>query len=108
MNESIPANTFEAEKSTFLPLLLLGVSFAFLLIFQVSMLLPQRELLQKVVAQNDTMVQQSLQVQASLQKLAVDLLAAAKDDKDAQAVIAKYGIQVNGASPVPAASPAVK
>ena len=98
-------------KGPFLPLVLLEISLALVLIFQVSVLKPQRDLLQQVIKQNEKGVEQSLQVQTALQKLVVDLLAAAKDDKDAQAIIAKYGIQVSSTNPAaataaPAATPA--
>lgn len=107
MNEMNPQENFEstATKGAFLPLLLLGVSFALILIFQVSVMLPQRGALQKVVEHNTKGVEQSKQVQSGLQKLVMDLIAAAADDKDAQAIITKYGIQVSGSSPVPAGSP---
>jgi len=110
MNELTPENNFESpeSKGAFLPLLLLGISFALVLIFQISVLLPQRDLLQKVIKQNEKGVEQSRQVQAGLQKLVMDLIAAAPDDKDAQAIITKFGIQVSGTSPVPAASPSAK
>ena len=109
MNELTPEDDFQSlePKGTFLPLLLLGISFALVLIFLVSVPLPQRGLLQKVIKQNEKGVEQSKQVQTGLQKLVMDLIAAAPDDKDAQAIITKFGIQVSGTSPVPAASPAV-
>jgi len=105
MNESTPENNVGAPESlsAFLPLTLLGLSFALLLIFQVSLLVPQRSLLNKAITQNKQGVQQSQQVQAGLQTLVMDLVGAAKDDKDAQAIIAKYGIQVSGTSAAPAA-----
>lgn len=94
------------SMSAFLPLTLLGISVLLGLIFQVSVMVPQRTLLQNVITHNEKGVQQSKQVQAGLQKLVMDLIAAAPQDKDAQAIITKYGIQVSGTSPVPAASPA--
>jgi len=107
MNESTENHAGSSEcSSAFLPLLLLGVSFALILIFQVSILLPQRSLLNNVIKQSEQGVQQSKQVQSGLQTLVLDLIGAAKDDKDAQAIITKYGIQVSGTSPV--AAPAAK
>jgi hypothetical protein len=94
------------SKGAFLPVLLLEISFALILMFQIAILLPQRDLLQKVIKQNEKGVEQSTQVQGALQKLVVDLVGASADDKDAQAIIAKYGIQVSGAPAAPAASPA--
>ena len=107
MNDVTDTKSAESNGS-FLPLLLLGMGFALVLIFQVSVLLPQRGLLQKIIEQNKKGVEQSKQVQAGLQKLVMDLIAASPDDKDAQAIITKYGIQVSGTSPVPAAKPTAK
>jgi len=113
MNESTPDFEFESSQSmsAFLPLALLGVSLAIVLIFQVSVLLPQRTLLQQALTQSEQGVEQSKQVQAGLQRLVMDLVNSSADDKDAQAIIAKYGIQVTGGAapaPAPAASPASK
>ena len=107
MNANLSENSAGEQMSSFLPLLLLACSFVLILIFQVSQLLPQRSLLQNALVQNTQGVQQSKQVQAGLQKLVMDLAAAAAEDKDAQAIMTKYGIQVSG-SPAPAASPAQK
>ena len=90
--------------SAFLPLTLLAISLLLLMIFQISILLPQRANLQKAITQGEQAVAQSKQVQANLQKLVMDLVGAAAEDKDAQAIITKYGIQVSGTAPVPAAS----
>ena len=106
MNElNTPQDASESSqcKGAFLPLVLVAISLALILIFQVSMQLPQRDLLRKFIQQNGKGVEQSLQVQASLQKLVTDLFAAASDDKDAQAIIAKYGIQMTGTNGAPAA-----
>jgi hypothetical protein len=69
------------------------------------MLLTQRTFLQQALVQNEQGVQQSKQVQTSLQRLVMDLVNSASDDKDAQAIIAKYGIQVSGTAPASAARP---
>ena len=110
MNESTSDLEFEQARSmsAFLPLALLGASLALVLAFQVSVILPQKGLLQQALTQNEQSVQQSKQVQAGLQRLVMDVVNAATDDKDAQAIIAKYGIQVSGSAPAPAASPASK
>ena len=105
MNESTASH--DCCKGAFLPLLLLSISFALILAFQVSALHQQGLMLHQILKQNEKGVEQSLQVQASLQKLVMDLVAVSADDKDAQAIIAKYGIQV-AAPAAPAASPAAK
>ena len=107
MNDSTSDFDLESSRSmsAFLPLALLGVTLAMVLVFQVSILLPQRTLLQQALTQNEVGVQQSKQVQAGLQRLVMDLVNSAADDKDAQAIIAKYGIQVTGNPAAAAASP---
>jgi len=107
MNASTPENSTNAESmSAFLPLTLLGISFLLLLLFQISLLVPQRAFLQKVIAANGQRVEQSKQVQTNLQKLVMDLVETAKTDSDAQALVTKYGIQVTGTSaPNPLAAP---
>ena len=100
-------NDFESPslKSSFLPLLLLGISFALILLFQVSALQAQRGQLQTILEQNKKGVEQSQQVQGALQKLVMDLMETAATDKDAQAIIAKYNIQVSGTSAASASKP---
>ena len=100
-----------SSMSAFLPLALLGVSFAIVLIFQLSTLLSQRDLLQKVISQNEAGVQQAKQMQAGLEKLIVEFNAAAP--AEAQAVLARRGVQFKGngtpassASTAPSESPA--
>ncbi|MEI6561500.1 MAG: hypothetical protein WCO68_05370 [Verrucomicrobiota bacterium] len=89
-------------KGAFLPLLLLEISLALVLIFQVSMQVPQRNLLQSILKQNAKGVEQSQQVQADLIKLISEFNEVAPEE--AKTVFAKYGIQLNGApTPAPAA-----
>ena len=107
MNASNPDTTpCCGGKSAFLPLTILALSFALIMGSEVYNTKAQRDLLINGVVQRKPAVQQSLQVQSGLQKLAMDLLDAAKDDNDAKKIIAKYNIQVSG-NPVvaPAASP---
>ncbi|XHR30228.1 MAG: hypothetical protein ACFUZC_06640 [Chthoniobacteraceae bacterium] len=96
------------EMSPFLPITLLAVCLLLTSIFQLSLMLPQRSQLQRVIAQNEQGVGQSQQVQQGLQRLVEGLVGIAKDDKDAQAIIAKHNIRVNNQAPnqAPAASPA--
>ena len=105
MNEfTVPQDPSDSTaKSTFLPLVLVALSFVLVLIFQVSMQMPQRNLLQNIIKQNERNVEQSVQLQSRLQKLVMDIMEASKNDKDAQSIIAKYGIQMTGASAAPAA-----
>ncbi len=105
MNASQTDSATPCCQSAFLPLLLLGLSFALILIFQVSMLLPQRGLLQTVIEQNKKAVEQSQQLQADFVKLATEFNEAAPGE--AKAAFAKYGIQLSApsASPSPAAKP---
>ncbi|MDD5351170.1 MAG: hypothetical protein PHQ12_13245 [Chthoniobacteraceae bacterium] len=112
MNSSTPDLDYQPSQpmSGFLPITLLGVSLALVLIFQISMLLPQRDALRQALVQSEKPVEQSKLVQAALQRLVTDVYTAAPDDKDAQAIIAKYGIRMDGtaanAAAAPAASPA--
>ena len=92
-------------KGAFLPLLLLEISLAIILIFQVSILLPQRAMLQNIIKQNEKVVEQSQQVQVDFVKLATEFNGVAPEQ--AKVVFAKYGIQMAGA-PAAAASPAAK
>jgi hypothetical protein len=98
------------EMSPFLPITLLAICVLLTSIFQLSMMLPQRSQLQRVIAQNEQGVAQSQQVQQGLQRLVEGLVTLAKDDKDAQAIIAKHNIRINGQQPgnaqAPATSPA--
>ena len=91
----------EQQTSAFLPIVLLGVAVLLFNLFQLSMLLPQRTQLQRIISQNEQAVAQSREVQGKLQKIVEDLVNISKDNKDAQAIIAKYNISVrpNGAAP---------
>jgi len=92
--------------NAFLPLTLLSLSFAIILGSEVYTSNLQRGLLEQGIAQREPAVQQSRQVQSGLQKLAMDLFEAAKDDSDAKKIIAKYNIQFSGnPAAAPAASP---
>jgi len=88
----------------FVPLVLLSVSFIVLLGWQVSNTSSQRTQLENAITRQEPAVNQSHQVQASLAKLAEDLLQAAQTDDTAKAIAAKY-IQHNANA---AASPAAQ
>ena len=106
MNEfTAPKDNFESSacKGAFLPLVLVGLSLAIVLLFQVSMQLPQREMLKQIVKQNEKGVEQSQQVQGELQKLVMDFNAVAPDET--KAVLARLGVQwTPPASPAPSPS----
>lgn len=92
--------------SAFLPLVLLGVSIALILVFQLTILFPQRSALQTSVTQNEQAVQQSREIQAGLIRIAEQFNAVAPEET--RAVLNKRGIQVSGGVPTvtaPAASP---
>jgi exonuclease VII small subunit len=61
--------------------------------------------LEASIQKSELGVQQSKQVQAHLQQLVTDIIDAAKTDKDAQQIIKKYGIQVNGTTSTNATNP---
>ena len=86
----------------FIPLVLLSISFIVLLGWQLSNFSTQRGQLENAITQQEPAVNQSHQVQATLAKLANDLLEAAQTDDKAKAIANKY-IRPNNAAP--AASP---
>jgi len=100
MNTELEFEQQSQKMSCFLPLTLLAVSLLAILFFQVSLLISQKSLLNNAIEQGKPGVQQSQQVQAGLSNLLQDVMAAAQNDKDAQAIIDKYGIRpVAGAAP---------
>ena len=104
MNEFTPEDDFESPepKGAFLPLVLLGSSFALILIFQVSSLLPQRDQLNRLIKQNEQGVTQSRQNQVALVKLAQEFNDVAPEQ--AKVVFANRGIQLSGGT-APSVSP---
>jgi hypothetical protein len=83
-------------------LVILSISFIVLLAWQVSNFSTQRKMLQTNIDSQQQAVAQSDQVQASLVKLASDLLQTAQTDDVAKAIATKYGIQQNGTAAAPA------
>jgi hypothetical protein len=79
----------------FIPLVLLSLSLIVLLGWQVSNSSAQRTQLENAITRQEPAVNQSNQVQATLGKLAADLLEAAQTDGTARAIAAKY-IRKNG------------
>ena len=114
MNE--PENTSEDDftpdteesvesMSAFLPLTLVAASLIVVLGWQVSTSSSQRSQLQQGIESRTPVLQQARQTQDGVQKLIVDFIEAAKDDKEAIAVIAKYNVQIGGKPVVTASSP---
>jgi len=108
--------------SAFLPLTVLAVSFALFLVSQISNLLTVRSSLVdsngKFLAlkeQRNQIIKQTPQLEARLAKLFTDILTLAKDNKEAQDIVARSGIQLtlpqpgadaNGSTAKPSSSPA--
>jgi hypothetical protein len=75
-------------------------------IWQLVNINTMRTAMKDTIGHQTQLVEQSKQVQGSLEKLVVDLLELARgNDPDAQAIVKKYNIQ-QGAPAAPAASPA--
>jgi hypothetical protein len=91
------AGGFGFPMDAFIPLVLLSVGFIVLLGWQVSNTSSQRTQLESLITRQEPSVNQAQQLQASLGKLAGDLLKAAETDDTAKAIAAKYGIKQNGA-----------
>jgi hypothetical protein len=93
MNDNLDSTPAQ-QLSAFLPLILLGVSILLLNLFQLSVMLPQRTQIQRNITQNEQGVAQSRQAQGNLQRLIEDLVSVSNNNKDAQAIIAKYNISI--------------
>jgi peptidoglycan hydrolase CwlO-like protein len=99
--------TSDSRSGSFLPTILLALALSFFFIYQLSSLYDLRTQLKAQKANADqqitAQVMQSAQIQSELEKIVRDLLdLSAKGDKDAKAIVDKYGIKVNA----PAAAPA--
>lgn len=112
MNSEYTTPSTGSGKS-FLPLTLISLSVIFFFIWQLKMISENRSNLQTnkskledFVSNNSQKVldqeTKAKQVESSLEKLVLDLLDAAKTDKDAQAIVTKYNIKQQQ----PAATPA--
>jgi len=112
-----------AAGTAFLPLVLLSISFALLLIWQITTISQQRDAFRGALAnleaqfqqstpQHEQLLAQSRTVQAKLEALVLGVLDLAKSgDADAKAIIEKYKISQQGTPGAagggsPAASPA--
>lgn len=101
-----PAVPTTCSRNAFWPLLILALSFAVLLAWQVRLSLQQRKLMKNQLTQREEVAQQSLKVQGELKRLVDDLIRFAKYDADAKALLGKYGIsQQPEAAPGPAPAP---
>ena len=89
-------NEFDSNEKmgAFLPLVLVTLTLVLLIGFQLSAMLTQRSVLNSIITQQIEPVQQAQQAQAGLQKLATDLLEAAKTDPEAAAIVQQFGIAV--------------
>lgn len=91
-------------SNPFLPILLLILSVAVVLIWQVNNIAQQRSALQIGIGQLQEPTRQSQQFQGNLQRFLTDLLELAKTDPQAKAVVDKYGIRQQApVSPTPPA-----
>ncbi len=105
MNENIESS--DCKGSPFLPIILLTLAVSFFFIYQLSGVYEQRSQLKAQfngIQQNiDNQVRQSMLIQQGLETIVRQLLELANNgDKDAKAIIEKYGIKVNqpaGAAP---------
>ena len=90
-------NEFDSNEkmSAFLPLTLVSLTIVILVFFQLLAMFSQRSQLHSMIEQSKPAVAQAQQAQQGLQKLATDLLEAAKEDKDAQAIVQQFGISVH-------------
>lgn len=98
---SQPARTFHG----FWPVLIIGLSLALILSWEVWVGVTSRRSAQEIQEQQVKNVEQSKQVQAGLEKLVRGLVDLANTDEEAQKLVTKFGIKVNNPA-VPEATPA--
>jgi hypothetical protein len=91
MNDQIQT---EKPANPFLPIALIAVGVIWFLGTNFGSLRDQQKALQGLKDQQAPIVEQSRQVHARFQKMMMDLLALSQTDKDAQTIVAKYGIAV--------------
>lgn len=98
-------NTSSSENccGVFLPLTLLASALLLVLSWQVFLSLQVRSNARAQFEQRKQLVEQSTKVQGGLENLVNDLLKLAETDKDAKAVVDKYGIRRNPPAGAPAA-----
>lgn len=97
-SESLYAESTESPTPRyggFWPLNLLSFSLLLVLSWQLFMNVQTSAALRNAREQRKNVVQQSQQLQGSLEKLVLDLLELAKTDSEAKAIVDKYKIQQN-------------
>jgi hypothetical protein len=102
----VEASRHSAEPSLQLPFALITCAVAVLMIAQTVSTFKQRSALEEGHAQltdafkkREVVVKQSVDLQAKLQDLVMDLLILSKTDDDAKQIISKYNIQEGGNAP---------
>ncbi len=91
MNDQVQV---EKPVNPFLPIALVAVSVIVILGQNFLQMREQQTALQQIRDQQVPIVEQSRQVQMRFQKMMMDLLQLSQTDKDAQTIVAKYGIAV--------------
>lgn len=109
---SYESSPVPGSHSLFVPVLLLVLSVFCFLIYQVivtakqsTVLKDTRDKLKVAIEQRDIPVKQSVELQAKLQSLAVDLIALAQTDEKAKEIVQKYNIQQTAPPGAAAPSP---
>jgi hypothetical protein len=93
----------QCSTGPFLSVLMIGLSLSIFFIWQIGANSKQGTAFKSTVERQTQLVEQSKQIQGSLERLVLDVLELAKSgDEDAKAVIAKYGIQQQGQPAAPA------
>ena len=91
MNDQIQT---EKLANPFLPIVLIGLSLVCILGPNYWGMREQKTALENLKKQQVPVLDQSRQVQVRFQKMMMDLLQLAQTDKEAQALVTKYGIAV--------------
>jgi hypothetical protein len=109
-NDIPPTSSFERPVDRidrpgyngFWPLLLVMISVLIILVWELTVASQIRKNGEEVRVQQTRGVDQAKQVQASLEKLARDLVELSAKDDDAKAIVKKYGIALSSPAPAPA------
>lgn len=101
MNNPTPEKSFSA----FLPVTLITLSIIILLGWNLHIAIRQHMNGVRILAQQDAQLDQATQAEAKLQQMLTDLVAMAKDDAEAQAIVKRHGIAFtppkNALNPLP-------
>ena len=91
-------NTDATQKpfSSFLPLLLVGLSSVILLGWNLIIVVKQHSEAVKITAAQESQLVQAAQAEVKLKQMMADLVALAKTDTDAETIIKRYGISFSG------------